>query len=155
MKRVLYVAASLAVAFASLAFANSAEAALFRSAGQEEIPVPPGGSPSDVPLAGPVSDGMVPCCDPCITYKYRCLGSRRWACCDATTQVLRVVDPTSGSCCEPCCYVDVPVCVPCCCDDVPSVCAKGKVVVYEWCCGYKVKVVFQRCGKVKVIENAH
>jgi hypothetical protein len=65
------------------------------------------------------------------------------------TMILDVKNPT---CCT---IVQIPVCVPCCCTDVPKVSAHcglfGRgIAVYEWCCGYKVKVVFDKCGDVVV-----
>jgi hypothetical protein len=63
--------------------------------------------------------------------------------------VLQVVDP----CC--CCYVEVPVCLPACCEAVPTVCSRHglfgrRIVDYSWCCGYRIKIVFRRCGDLTV-----
>jgi hypothetical protein len=49
----------------------------------------------------------------------------------------------------------VPICLPACCTGEPSVCAGTgflcrDVVDYEWCCGFRVKVVFRRCGDLLV-----
>jgi hypothetical protein len=59
---------------------------------------------------------------------------------------------------DPCvygCYVQVPVCLPVCCTGEPDVdCKRGllgrDIVEYEWCCGYRVKIVFDRRGDVTV-----
>lgn len=132
----------------------------------------PAGNAEVLPLAGPQLSVMraapqaealaVPpsaaeirlcCLDRDVKYKYH--GKARRAaksCCPAPTQevVLLVKDPCR------CCYVEVPVCLPCCCDGEPEVCGrarpilKGSVTTFEWCCGYRVKVVMNRCGDLAV-----
>ena len=63
---------------------------------------------------------------------------------------MKVADP----CCCKTCY-DIPICLPACCKGEPCVTdrcgalCKG-VVVYKWCCGYKVKVVIKKCGDIVV-----
>jgi hypothetical protein len=93
-----------------------------------------------------------PCCpQPCIRYIDRtchkvCCGD----CQPPVKTVLKVVNPVT------CCPVDVPVCLPACCDGCPAVDSRcgllcGGVVVYDWCCGYRVVVRFDRCGDVTVV----
>jgi hypothetical protein len=91
------------------------------------------------------------CCPTrCVTYKHhRC----KKVCCDCTPAlplVLAVKDP-----CVCGCFVEVQVCLPACCTDAPKVCSHDgvfgrEVVEYEWCCGYRVKVIFDRHGDVIV-----
>ncbi|MBI1248074.1 hypothetical protein GC197_09560 [bacterium] len=94
-----------------------------------------------------------PCCyTPCFHYKKHCLFVKKVCPCDCSPPVeavLQVVDPRCN------CYVDVPICMPACCTGVPCIDSRcglfdRGIVVYEWCCGYKVKVVFKQCGKVDV-----
>jgi len=90
------------------------------------------------------------CKEPCITYKTaRC---RKICCgCEAPQKiVVAVVDP---ACCKN--VVDVPMCIPACCKGEP--CVKGRcglfgrsIVWYEWCCGFKARVVFDKCGDICV-----
>lgn len=90
------------------------------------------------------------CADHCITYRHH--NTLRKTCCGCEESVkttLKVTDP----CC--CCCVEIPICLPACCKGEPKVCCqKGlmgrNVVTYEWCCGYKVRVVFERCGDITV-----
>jgi hypothetical protein len=92
------------------------------------------------------------CCpEPCIRYIDRTCGK---TCCDSckppVKTVLKVVNPVT------CCPVDVPVCLPACCEGCPAVDAKcgllsRGVVTYDWCCGYRVVVRFDRCGDVTVV----
>ena len=98
------------------------------------------------------SEEKAACCpEPCITYRQR--GRCRKVCCGCEPPVkttLKVADP----CCCKTCY-DIPICLPACCKGEPcvtdrcGVCCKG-VVVYKWCCGYKVKVVIKKCGDIVV-----
>ena len=91
------------------------------------------------------------CCPaPCISYHHhRTLRRTCCGCCDPINAILEVTDPV---CCT---TVEVPVCLPGCCDGVPTVCpgrgllGRG-VVEYQWCCGYRVKVVFKKCGDIVV-----
>jgi hypothetical protein len=85
----------------------------------------------------------------CIDYRHHRARRCRFDPCHTTQVVLQVPD----YCC--CCLVEVPVCVPACCTEAPSICShKGlfgrDVVEYSWCCGYSIKVVFDRCGDVTV-----
>ena len=73
--------------------------------------------------------------------------------CQAAPSVERmicVVDPCTG------CAKEVCVCVPCCCTEDPCVtCRRGvfgrTVLQYCWpCCGYKVEVVINRLGAIRV-----
>jgi hypothetical protein len=93
------------------------------------------------------------CCPTrCVTYKHHRVG-KKVCCCDCTPalpMVLAVKDP-----CVCGCYVEVPICLPACCTDAPKVCEHGgifgrDVVEYEWCCGYRVKIIFDRHGDVIV-----
>ncbi len=88
-------------------------------------------------------------CEPCIEYRHH---GRKLACCGcgpSLQTVLCVKNPVT------CCTVLVPVCLPHCCTDVP--CENSRVglfhrgvVVYDWNCGLKVKVVFNKHGDVMV-----
>ena len=98
----------------------------------------------------PVVSLTIPCCpQPKITYKHHILGSHKFKCTPKGEMVLQVKVP-----CE-CCTLDIPVCLPCCCEGAPEVCCKKgilgrEVVEYKWCCGFKVKIIFDRCGDVVV-----
>jgi hypothetical protein len=85
----------------------------------------------------------------CIDYRHHRFLRCKYDPCSTNKVVLQVPD----YCC--CCLVEVPVCVPCCCEGAPSVCShKGifgrSVVEYRWCCGFHLKVIFDRCGDVTV-----
>ena len=88
---------------------------------------------------------------PCIRYVDRTC--KRVCCGDCkppVETVLKVVNPIT------CCPVDVPVCLPACCDGCPTVNSRcgllcRGVVTYDWCCGYRVVVRFDRCGDVTVV----
>ena len=85
----------------------------------------------------------------CISYKSHRFLRCKWDPCNTQKVVLQVPD----YCC--CCLVEVPVCIPACCSGAPTVCSHGghfgrDVVEYSWCCGYHLKVVFDRCGNVVV-----
>lgn len=90
------------------------------------------------------------CCERCITYRHH--NTMRKTCCgceEAVKTCLKVTDPCCGCC------VEIPICLPACCKGEPKVCCHAglmgrDVVTYEWCCGYKVRVVFDRCGDVTV-----
>lgn len=97
------------------------------------------------------------CCTPteickeprCIAYKSHRFLRCKWDCCNTQKVVLQVPD----YCC--CCLVEVPVCIPACCSGEPTVCTHcghfgRSVVEYSWCCGYHLKVIFDRCGNVTV-----
>lgn len=85
---------------------------------------------------------------PHITYK-DCSRSR-----GCSVPSLKIVTPvTDPGCCK--CIVEVPMCIPACCTDAPLVSSRcghfGRgVVLYEWCCGFKAKVAFSRCGDIRV-----
>ena len=86
----------------------------------------------------------------CINYRHHRFLRCKYDPCSTNKVLLHVPD---YCCC--CCLVEVPVCVPCCCEGAPTVCAhKGcfgrSVVEYRWCCGYHLKVVFDRCGDATV-----
>ncbi|MDX1947998.1 MAG: hypothetical protein SFU86_21545 [Pirellulaceae bacterium] len=133
--------AVLLVAFVGLAVPNSAEARLATRLAARA------GGPVQSPVQSPVQVGKVACEPPCITYKSH--RHCKFDGCDTYQLVLSVCDPCTG------CVVAVPVCVPACCTDSPTVCSHrgifGRhVVEYRWCCGYEVKVVFDRCGDLTV-----
>jgi hypothetical protein len=94
-------------------------------------------------------------CDakPCIIYRQRRCCRKVCCGCDPPQKTsLKVADP----CCCKSSY-DIPICLPACCKGDPCVtsrcgiCCKG-VVVYKWCCGYKVKIVIKKCGDIVVIS---
>lgn len=76
----------------------------------------------------------------------------RDVCCDggaAWQTSLSVYNPYT------CCSVEVPVCLPACCTGNPSVAGHrgllGRgITTFNWCCGYKVKVIVGRSGDVTV-----
>jgi hypothetical protein len=93
-----------------------------------------------------------PCCSqPCIRYIDRTCHKPCCGDCKPPVQtVLKVVNPIT------CCPVDVPVCLPACCEGCPAVDSRcgllcRGVVTYDWCCGYRVVVRFDRCGDVTVV----
>jgi len=91
------------------------------------------------------------CYNPCIIYRQA--RPCRKICCDGKPPiktVLTVQDP-----CACACHVDVPVCLPSCCKGEPYVKSRcgvfcRGVVVYKWCCGYKLVVTFKKCGDIVV-----
>ncbi|WDI40388.1 hypothetical protein [Bremerella sp. P1] len=94
-----------------------------------------------------------PCCyEPCFHYKTHKLFVKKacpCSCCPPVEAVLQVVDPRCN------CFVDVPVCLPSCCTGVPTIDSRcglfhRGIVEYEWCCGFKIKMVFKQCGHVDV-----
>jgi len=90
------------------------------------------------------------CCPPrCISYRYH---HGKKACCGCEPPVQTVLSVKEPCCC---CPVEVPVCLPACCMGCPKVHSRcghlgRSVVTYKWCCGYKVRIVFRRCGDVVV-----
>ena len=91
------------------------------------------------------------CCKTCVSYVAHRPCRKVCCCCTpAKETVLKVKDP----CC--CCrVVEVPICLPGCCEGCPCVHSRcgllGRgVVTYTWCCGYKVRIIFRRCGDVVV-----
>lgn len=90
-----------------------------------------------------------PCCPkPCITYRHR--GPKLCCTCEPPVKtVLKVKDPCT------CCEVEIPVCLPACCKGEPTVCCTTgafcrDVVIYEWCCGFSVRVTFKHTGDLIV-----
>lgn len=140
-KRVLLIA----VASATMVFVAQVQRAQARLIA-EPIKAP-------MPAAAPTGDGSAPqpvCCPkPCIVFRHHgpklCCG-----CCKPPVEtVLKVKAPCSD------CEIDVPVCVPACCTGDPTICfgvgAFGRpIVVYEWCCGFSVRVAFRHCGDLLV-----
>lgn len=85
---------------------------------------------------------------PCITYREH--GPQRKKSCGTVTVMLGIQDPCNG------CVYEVPVCMPeCCCSEPRVVVEKGvpsgrAIGVYVWNCGYKVKIILDRCGDITV-----
>ena len=97
----------------------------------------------------PVQKGDTYCTK--ISYHHHC-SLRKTCCCSCSTiqQILSVEDPC---CCGK--TIEIPVCLPDCCDDCPKVVGNcgplGRgVTMFRWCCGYKVKVIVDRCGDIAV-----
>jgi hypothetical protein len=90
------------------------------------------------------------CAAPKIKYQHHCtLRKTCDRCCDTFQTVLTVCNPHCGE------EIDIPLCLPACCEGEPKVCDRSGVLgrsstTYEWCCGYRVKVVIDRCGDVAV-----
>ncbi len=89
------------------------------------------------------------CCPkPCIIYRH---GGPK-LCCDCKPGVpttLKVKDPCT------CCQTEISVCLPACCTGEPTVCCGTglfcrDIVCYEWCCGFRVRVTFKKCGDLIV-----
>jgi hypothetical protein len=90
------------------------------------------------------------CPTPCITYHHRRI---RKACYDPCAGMAEMVLAVKNPC--SCCTVEVPVCVPVCCVDVPCVDSRcglfGRgIVEYSWECGFRVLVVINKHGDVRV-----
>lgn len=86
-----------------------------------------------------------------VEYRNHCRMKKGAYACAPPVQTVLVVP--SGSCCQ--CAVEVPVCIPACCTDTPQVDAKrglfGRTrVLYRWCCGFEVEVVFCHNGDLIV-----
>ena len=87
-----------------------------------------------------------------IEYRNHCrLRKGAFACAPPMQTVLAV---PAGGCGQ--CAVEVPVCIPACCTDAPQVNARrgllGRTrVLYRWCCGFEVEVVF--CGNGDLIVH--
>jgi hypothetical protein len=147
------LAAAVALVYGS--WNSTAEAKLFgrradaQPAGEKVV------SPSDQVLAtegAVISSGSPSCCpERCIKYRHHCTLRKTCCSCDPPVQtILAVQDPC---CCK--CMIEIPICLPGCCEGSPKVCDRqgllGRgIVTYEWCCGYKVKIVFDRCGDIVV-----
>lgn len=140
-RRVLIVAAVVAIGM--LAGTQRVEAR--RLAIAEPLPAPPAAK-----AAGDCCTPPPVCCPkPCISYRHcgpkLCCGP-----CEPPVQtVLKVKDPCT------CCEIEVPLCIPACCKGEPTLCCgRGflgrSTVEYEWCCGYRVRVAFKRCGDLIV-----
>ena len=101
-------------------------------------------------LDGDCCAAKVSCCPtPCM--KYRHCGPKLCCGCEPPAQevTFKVKNPCTG------CETDVTVCMPACCKGEPEICCgtglfRRDVVNYEWCCGYRVKVVFKKCGDLLV-----
>jgi hypothetical protein len=134
--------ATLAVMFQiSFSAANIAEPEL----------LPPQSAPQTaVTVTGDCCAPVPVCCPkPCITYRHRgpklCCG----CCLPPVETVLKVKNPCT------CCETDIPVCLPGCCTGEPTICCGSgflgrDVVEYEWCCGFRVRIAFKRCGDLLV-----
>lgn len=84
------------------------------------------------------------CPPPCVKYHHH--GKRA---CETYETVLTYCDPCTG------CSVRVPVCVPVCCGGEPVICERSglfgrSIVVFQWCCGFKAKIIGDRCGNLTV-----
>jgi hypothetical protein len=156
---------SVIAVLALVALPNLASAQVLRSAQTEEFLLnAPIESPSDAKVlphesipdasldrAVPAPAPAICCPQRCVTYKHhgRCKRDCR-SCVPSYELVLGVKDP-----CVCGCIVPITLCVPGCCTDVPSMtCHRGllgrQIVEYRWCCGYKLKVIFDRRGDVTV-----
>ena len=143
---------TFAVALGTLlvwAAADDAEARTLRRTDAQAVSLSKAASDCATPEPSCCTPEPVCCPEPCITYRHRgpklCCG-----CCKPPTElVLKVKNPCTG------CETDVPVCLPACCEGEPKVCGGSgflgrDVVVYEWCCGYSVRVAFKHCGDLLV-----
>ena len=95
----------------------------------------------------------VECCpQPCIRYVAH-RPCRKTCCCCCTPPVETVLHVQDPCCCTR--IVEVPVCLPSCCQGDPCTTSRcgllcRGVTTFQWCCGYKVRVVFRHCGDVVV-----
>lgn len=102
----------------------------------------------------PVIVGGIPA-PPCVSYAHHNTLRRTCKRCDChcTPPITVLMDVTDPTCCTRC--LEIPMCIPSCCTDVPTcdsrvgLLGRGRVN-YEWCCGYRVEVVFKRNGDVVV-----
>ena len=143
MKRVLFAALSLGV----LSIALQASTAEARTIGGRKSLHMTGLKAATLETAKVETDCCAPkepcCSEPCLVYRH--CGPKLCCGCEEPKEiVLKVKDPCTG------CEIDVPVCAPACCEGEPEVCAgKGLLcrdkVEYEWCCGFRVTVVFRKC----------
>jgi hypothetical protein len=114
-----------------------------------DTPTPAYGPGILPPPPAPACDS---CCAPKIEFKHHrpCKDWCKCCCLPPVETVLLVKDPCD---CEK--YVEIPVCLPGCCTDEPEcksrcgILCKG-VVRYKWCCGYHIRVVFDKCGDITV-----
>jgi hypothetical protein len=143
MKRVLLAAMSLGVLGVSI-LASTAEARLISGRNQQHLTGLKAATLEKATLETDCCAPKEPCCpEPCLVYRH--CGPKLCCGCEPPKEiVLKVKDPCTG------CEIDVPVCAPACCEGEPEVCAgKGFLcrdkVEYEWCCGFRVTVVFRKC----------
>ena len=142
-KRVLIATLGLA-AVAALALATPVQAR--SAAGDRQAQL---ASLTKATLEGDCCAPKVPCCPtPCVTYRH--CGPKLCCGCEPGKEVtFKVKNPCTG------CETDITVCMPACCKGEPEICCgtgpfHRDVVSYEWCCGYRVKVVFKKCGDLLV-----
>ena len=140
---ITFIAGSVALLGLTLAAVSHAAQDI---APPESIPAPAESDPGYPPSDGEAVPGKC-CYNPCIKYHYK--RSRKHCCARGCKELkfdkINVEVPDPASC--GCCVVEVPICVPTCCKGKP--CVKDRcgmfgrgVVWYEWCCGYRVRVVF-------------
>jgi hypothetical protein len=91
------------------------------------------------------------CCGPSVDYRAHRVC--RKVCCGCAAPMEATLDVQDPCCCGR--VVPVTVCLPACCEGCPAVSSRcglfGRgIVTYDWCCGYKVRVVFDRRGDVTV-----
>lgn len=137
------LAAVMALAVSSLASAKT-----LRSAEPEELPLNQATvivAPETVLKVSPVPANCCP--QRCITYKHH---GRSKCCLPPIETILAVKDP-----CVCDCFIEVPLCIPGCCTTPPEMrCKTGlfgrQIVEYKWCCGYRVKIIFDRHGDLIV-----
>jgi hypothetical protein len=141
---IMSLTAVLAVAILpSLASAKKA-----RSAEPEELPLNHATVIVGTDPALQLSPALALCCpQPCITYKHH---GRSKCCLPRIETVLAVKDPCACGC-----FIEVPLCIPGCCTTAPEMCCKTglfgrQIVEYKWCCGYRVKIIFDRHGDLIV-----
>lgn len=105
-------------------------------------------------LPAPTIVGGIPA-PACVSYVHHNTLRRTCRGCDCCCKPPMIVMLTVT---DPCCctnVLEIPVCVPACCCDVPKcssrvgLLGRGRVN-YTWCCGYRVEVVFDKCGSVVV-----
>ena len=123
----------------------------------EPVPTPAAG-PTMVESYAVGSEVMICCDEPCIVYRGdRPRLWRRYDSCQAPVSTILLVQDPRG-CCDCCeqCAIEVPVCVPTCClQEPPSVKSRcglfGRgIVTYDYCCGFRITVIFRNRGDVLV-----
>ena len=117
------------------------------------VPAPAGAASLAKAVNSLTVHGGTCCYDPCITYKAR--HQRHSVCCNCGCQpqtkvTLTVADPAT---CD--CSVEVPICIPACCEGDPCVTSRcgalgRRIVWYEWKCGFKARVVFNKHNEITV-----
>ncbi len=147
LKRGLVIALALGAMFAWSA--TDAQARTLRRADAQLASLSKAKSDRAKPQPTCCTPEPVCCPEPCVTYRHR--GPK--LCCDSckpsTPLTLKVRNLCTG------CETDVEVCLPACCEGEPKVCEGTgflcrDTVVYEWCCGYSVRVAFKHCGDLLV-----